>query len=116
MNIETFRDYCISKRHVTEEFPFDQSTLVFKVAGKMFALCDVELFESANLKCNPEKAVQLREEYNGIKPGYHMNKVHWNTVQMNLDVPDKLILELIDHSYNLVFASLPKRLQAELNL
>ena len=114
MNIEEYRDYCIRKPGVTEGFPFDSSTLVFKVMGKMFALADVDLFQSANLKCDPDRAVQLREQYDGIKPGYHMNKQHWNTVSMDGSVGDKLILELIDHSYALVVDSLPKKLKEEL--
>ena len=108
MNIESLRNYCMEKPGVTEEFPFDEQTLVFKVGGKMFALCDVEYFEGVNLKCDPERAVELREKYDGIQPGYHMNKKHWNTVLADL-VPDKLILELVDHSYELVVESLPKK-------
>lgn len=77
MNIQEFRDFCLSFKEVTEEFPFDNNTLVFKVMGKMFALCDVDEFESTNLKCDPTIAIQLREEYPGIViPGYHMNKKH----------------------------------------
>jgi len=115
MNIEEYRDYCISKKGVTESFPFDKDTLVFKVMGKMFALTGVDSFEFINLKCNPEKAIELRESYNGIKPGYHMSKKHWNSVYLNTDVPDKLIYELIDDSYQLIVKSLTKKLQAELN-
>lgn len=110
MNIEEFRDFCLSFNEVTEEFPFDNNTLVFKVMGKMFALCDVEEFESINLKCDPTKALQLREEYPGIViPGYHMNKKHWNTVVMNNNIPDKRIREWITDSYDLVVAKLPKK-------
>lgn len=114
MNIESFRDYCLSKPHVTEDFPFDQTTLVFKVAGKMFALANIDGFESVNLKCDPERAIQLREEFQGVRPGYHMNKVHWNTIQVNADVPIGLVLQLVDHSYELVFASLPKKIKVAL--
>jgi len=114
LNIEAFRSYCLSKRGVTEEFPFGENTLVFKVMGKMFALTDVELFESINLKCDPEKAAQLREEYPAVLPGYHMNKKHWNTVLMHEGIPDKAIREWIDDSYGLVVVSLNKTLQAEL--
>lgn len=114
MNIELFRDVCLALPGTTEEFPFDNKTLVFKVMGKLFALGDVENFTGANLKCNPERAVELREQYNGIKPGYHMNKTHWNTVSVNQDVPTELFIELIHHSYNLVVKSLTKKLQAEL--
>ena len=88
--------------------------MVFKVANKMFALTDVDLFTSVNLKCDPEWAVQLREEYDGsILPGYHMNKMHWNTVVMDGSVGDKLVKELIDHSYELVVNSLPKKVKEE---
>lgn len=116
MNIEDFRDYCLSKAGTSEHFPFDNKTLVFKVGGKMFALADVDLFASINLKCNPEKSIELRESFNGIKPGYHMNKVHWNTVSVNDDIPIELIIELIDHSYFLVAQSLPKKTRNELSI
>ncbi len=108
MNIEDFRAYCLSKPGVTEGFPFDETTLVFKVGGKMFALLDVDAFESVNLKCDPEKAVELRERFTGVQPGYHMNKKHWNTVQMDGSVPDPLILEWLNDSYDLVLKKLPK--------
>ena len=114
MNIESFRFYCISKKGVTEEFPFDEVTLVFKVMGKMFALAPLERLPSqVNLKCDPERAVSLREEYDGvITPGYHMSKVHWNTLYLE-QLPDKLVHELIDHSYELVVAKFTKKLRAE---
>lgn len=114
MNIEQFRNYCLDKEMVTEEFPFDQQTLVFKVAGKMFALTDVETFESINLKCDPEQAVEIREKYDSVLPGYHMNKKHWNTVLIDGRIPDKLLLEWIDNSYLLVVATLPKNVQEKL--
>ncbi|MBK5212547.1 MAG: MmcQ/YjbR family DNA-binding protein [Flavobacteriaceae bacterium] len=116
MNIEQFRDYCLSKKGVAESFPFDEQTLVFKVMGKMFALTGLEYNPAqANLKCNPERAIELREEYDGlIKPGYHISKIHWNTVELEKNIPHELILELIDHSYDLVVKSLTKKLQAEL--
>ncbi|QDH79373.1 MmcQ/YjbR family DNA-binding protein [Echinicola soli] len=114
MDIVFFRDYCLKKAGVTEDTPFGPDTLVFKVGGKLFALIDIEQFKSVNLKCNPERAVELREQFTGIIPGYHMNKKHWNTVSFNGSVPDPLILELVDHSYDLVFQSLPKRLQNEI--
>lgn len=114
MNIEDFRDYCITKKGVTESFPFDSETIVFKVGGKIFTLAGIEEFKSANLKCDPERSIELRETYNGIKPGYHMNKKHWNTVTVDSDVPNQLFLELIDHSYDLVFNSLTKRIREEL--
>lgn len=116
MNIEEFRDFCLRFNQVTEEFPFDNSTLVFKVLGKMFALCDVDEFNSINLKCDPEKALQLREEFPGIViPGYHMNKKHWNTVQMGKNIPYELIRTWIADSYNLVVLNLPKRDREKLN-
>jgi predicted DNA-binding protein (MmcQ/YjbR family) len=114
MNIELFREYCISKKGVTEEFPFDNRTLVFKVMGKMFALCDVESFEGINLKCDPETAVELRERYDAVQPGYHMSKKHWNTIVIDGSLPDKLILQWTTDSYNLVVDSLPKKIKAEL--
>ncbi len=114
MNIEDYRDFCLSKKGVTESFPFDKNTLVFKVMGKMFALTSVDLFEFINLKCDPEKATELREIYEAVKPGYHMSKRNWNSVYVNLDVSDKLIYEWINDSYNLVTQTLTKKLQAEL--
>ena len=114
MNIEEYRDYCLSKKGVSEAFPFDEKTLVFKVMGKMFALTDIEVFEFVNLKCDPERSIKLREQHLGVKPGYHMNKKLWNSVYVNDDVPDGLIFELIDHSYELVVQSLTKKLQKEL--
>jgi len=102
MDLAFFRNYCLSKENVTEEFPFGEGTLVYKVNGKMFALTDIETFESVNLKCDPEKAIELRERFDAIQPGYHMNKKHWNTVVNDGSIPDKLLKELIDHSYDLV--------------
>ncbi len=118
MDIETYREYCIAKKGVTESFPFDDKVLVFKVLGKMFALCNVEEYSGFNLKCDPERAIELRESYQGIIPGYHMSKKHWNTVRTYADVPDRLAFELIDHSYNLVAKSLKKsdREKLELNV
>jgi predicted DNA-binding protein (MmcQ/YjbR family) len=113
MFLDDLRNHCIEKPGVTEGFPFDKSTLVFKVFGKMFALVDVDVFEAINLKCDPEKAVELRESYQGIQPGYHMNKTHWNSVYLNEDVSDQLLVELIDHSYELVYTSLPKKVRNE---
>lgn len=102
MNLESFRLYCLNKKNVTEEFPFGEDTLVFKVSGKIFAITDIETFEGINLKCDPEQAIQLREQYDAVQPGYHMNKKHWNTVAMDGSVSDKLVTEWIDHSYDLV--------------
>ncbi|WP_348825200.1 MmcQ/YjbR family DNA-binding protein [Flavobacterium aestuarii] len=118
MNLETYYEYCLSKKGVTEHFPFDEDTLVFKVGGKMFALSSLLQWEkgnpSVNLKCDPERAQELRAEYDAIEPGYHMSKVHWNTIAVNQDVPDVLLKELIDHSYELVFKSLTKKIQNEI--
>lgn len=113
MFLDDVRNHCLKKRGVTEGFPFDKNTLVFKVFGKMFALMDVDVFDSLNLKCEPEKAIELRESFQGVQPGYHMNKKHWNTVLINDDVSDTLLLALIDHSYELVYASLPKKVRDE---
>lgn len=115
MNIESYRNHCIAKKGVTEEFPFDNSTLVFKVMGKMFALTNVDQFKSINLKCAPEKAIAIREEYPTVTAGYHMNKKHWNTIQMDASIPDKLLYEWIDESYDLVVNSLPNKLRKELH-
>jgi predicted DNA-binding protein (MmcQ/YjbR family) len=112
MTLGFLREYCLSKPRTTEETPFDENTLCFKVGGKIFAIVDIELFESVNLKCDPDRAVELRDQYQGIVPGYHMNKKHWITVGCKGQVPDLLILELVDHSYQLVFQSLPKKNQA----
>lgn len=119
MNIEEFRDYCLSKKGVTEHFPFDNVTLVFKVMGKIFALTGLNTWEKGeqkiNLKCNPDRAEELREEYEGIIAGWHANKRHWNTVTVNFsDVSEGLVKELINHSYDLVVKGLTKKLQAEL--
>lgn len=111
MTITFFRDYCLSKPGVSEDTPFDPNTLCFKVGGKIFAIIDIELFESVNLKCDPEKSAELREKYYGILPGYHMNKKHWNTILFDGSVSDKMILNLIDHSFKLVFDNLPKKIQ-----
>ena len=116
MNIERLRDYCLSKPHVTEGFPFDEVTLVFKVAGKMFALTGLERFPAAvNLKCDPDTSLDLQESHEQIKPGYHMNKKHWITVAYT-DIKETLLFELVDHSYELVVNSLTKKLRKELNL
>jgi predicted DNA-binding protein (MmcQ/YjbR family) len=111
MNVEDFRDYCLSKEGVTESFPFDSSTIVFKIGGKLFALAGIEFFASVNLKCDPERSIELRETFNGINPGFHMNKKHWNTVTVESDVPNQLLLELIDHSFDLVYKSLTKKIR-----
>ncbi len=112
MNIEEYRSYCLAKKGVTEEFPFDNETLVFKVAGKMFALTNVSTFASINLKCDPEKAVELRDQYPAVLPGYHMNKKHWNTILLDGSIPSKLLQNWIDESYIRVVNALPKRERA----
>jgi predicted DNA-binding protein (MmcQ/YjbR family) len=109
MKINFFRDYCLNKPGVSEDTPFDENTLCFKIGGKIFAIIDIEEFQSVNLKCDPERAIELREQFEGIQAGYHMNKKHWNTVLFDGSVSDKLILELVDHSYGLVLNSLPKQ-------
>ena len=114
MNIEDLRTYCLNKKGVAESLPFSETALVFKVQNKMFALTDLEKFEFVNLKCDPEEAIELRETLNGIKPGYHMNKKHWNSVYLNSDVEDKMVFKLVDESYNLVVKSLTKKLREEL--
>lgn len=115
MNIEQFRAYCINKKGVTEGFPFDDKTIVFKVMNKMFALANIDAFASCNLKCDPEKAIDLREQYEAVKPGYHMSKKHWNTISVNQDMDTKELCFWIDHSYNLVVSGLTKKTQQELN-
>ncbi len=114
MNIEEIREYCLKKQGVADGFPFDEVTLVFKVAGKMFALANLDGELSINLKCNPEKAIELREQYPSVIPGYHMNKVHWNTIIMDGSISDKLVKEWIDHSYELVKSSLPLKIRQTL--
>lgn len=103
MNIEEIREYCISKEEVSEGFPFDDVTLVFKVTNKMFAILSLDENPSRiSLKCIPERALELREKYDSIIPGYHLSKTHWNTISLDGSVPDNLIRELIDLSYKLV--------------
>ena len=114
MNIEEFRQYCLSKKGVTEEFPFGPDTLVFKVMGKMFALTNLDGDFSINLKCDPDLAIELREQYPAVLPGYHMNKKHWNTVVLDGSLSKRLIMDMIDHSYDLVFRSLSGKLQLDL--
>ena len=107
MNIEQIREYCLKKKSVAEGFPFDAETLVFKVAGKIFLLASLESIPlQINLKCEPEKAIELREEYDSVQPGYHMNKKHWNTIIVDGTVPSRKLFEWIDDSYNLVVGGL----------
>jgi predicted DNA-binding protein (MmcQ/YjbR family) len=113
MNIEEFREYCLTKKSVTESFPFDETTLVFKVANKMFALTDTHDDFSINLKCDPEKAIELRERYPAVIPGYHMNKRLWNTVRVDGSISDDILYQWIDDSYDLIVESLPKKKREE---
>lgn len=113
MNIEELREYCLSKKGVTESFPFDETTLVFKVMDKMFALTDLDGDLSINLKCDPGLVEALREKYPAVVPGYHMNKKHWNTIIIDGSIPDILIREWIDHSYNIVIHKLPAEKRKE---
>jgi predicted DNA-binding protein (MmcQ/YjbR family) len=114
LNLSEYRDYCLSKKGVTEETPFGPDTLVFKVLGKMFSATDLILFESINLKYPTEEIDELREAYPGVLPGYHMNKKHWNTILMDGSIPDKLICQWIDISYDLVVEGLPQSLKSKL--
>ncbi len=111
MNIEEFFETCQSlSEEITSDLPFDESSLVFRIENKIFAMVDLDTFEKGiNLKCDPERAIELRETYNGIQPGYHTNKKHWNLVIPNSDVPDKLLKELVQHSYDLVKPKPKKR-------
>jgi len=115
MNIESLRTYCLKKKAVTEEFPFGEETLVFKVSGKIFLLTSLNAdVLSFNVKCDPEKAIELRERYDAVQPGYHMNKKHWNTVTADGRLSSQLLKEMIDDSYDLVVQSLPKKVREEL--
>lgn len=114
MNVEDVRQICLARSGVTEGFPFDEDTLVIKVGGKVFALLSLDREPAVNLKCDPERAIDLRERYSEIIPGYHMNKKHWNTVSLTGSLSDQLITELIGHSYDLVYAALPGKIKNEL--
>lgn len=116
MDIETFRAYCLSLPGVEEGFPFGEDTLVLKVMGKMFALASLTSpWFRINLKCDPEKAIELREAYESIIPGWHMNKTHWNTITFEFgELADELVVELTKHSYDLVASKLTKKLKEEL--
>lgn len=110
MNIELLREYCLSKEGVEEGFPFGEGALVFKVNGKMFLLASLdEQPLSFNVKCDPQKAIELREQFSSIIPGYHMNKKHWNTVIVDGTIPAQLLKEMIDDSYALVLKPLAKK-------
>lgn len=115
MDIIQLREYCLSKPQVGESFPFGPGVLVFKVAGKMFALVNVDdVAPFVNLKCEPEQAIELREHHPEIRPGYHMNKKTWNSVSLHGNLSDTFLRELIDHSYALVVESLPKKTRLEI--
>jgi Uncharacterized protein conserved in bacteria len=110
MDIDDLRSYCLGKPYTSEGFPFDNDTLVIKVAEKIFALISLNSLPlSINLKCDPELAIELRDKYPAIVPGYHMNKKHWNTLVLDGSIPRKKVMELIDHSYTLIFDSLPAK-------
>ncbi|MCB0527421.1 MAG: MmcQ/YjbR family DNA-binding protein [Saprospiraceae bacterium] len=113
MNIEEFQAYCQRKKGVSEDFPFDETTLCVRVMGKIFAITglDAEQFK-VNLKCDPEYAIELRERYPEVQPGWHMNKAHWNTVDFEGSLDASLLCQLIDHSYDLIVKSL-KKIQRE---
>ncbi len=112
LTLQDIRSHCAAKKGSTEDFPFDFQTLVFKVGGKMYALTDIDAEElSINVKCDPHLSLELRSRYPQVSPGYHMNKKHWNTVFVDGAVPDGEILEMIDHSYNLVLRGLPKKIR-----
>lgn len=118
VNPEVIDSVLSANKGVTKGFPFDEKTLVYKVGGKMFVLFDVDCFEGVNLKCDPERAVELREQYEGMRPGYHMNKVHWNTVvpEPEGDVEEAMFWDLLNQSYDLVSQSLTKKVKAEIGL
>lgn len=116
MTAADLQAYSEKKPGVSWDTPFGPDVLVFRVAGKIFMLAPLDEPGTINLKCDPERAIELRERYEGIVPGYHMNKQHWNTVDVTGSVPRQLLLELIDHSYELVLASLPRKVQAQLKV
>lgn len=116
MQLDEILSFCFSLKSTTDHFPFDKRTLVFKVMGKMYALIDVETPDSINLKCDPERAIDLRERYSSVQPGFHMNKKHWNTIQLNGELSNDQLRELITHSYELVVSSLTKKAQHELSI
>ncbi|MDD6210763.1 MAG: MmcQ/YjbR family DNA-binding protein [Bacteroidales bacterium] len=116
MNIEDFREYCLSFSGVYEKFPFEKATteydsnlLVFYVGDKWFCFVNIDVFDFCNVKCNPEESEKLQERYDGVKPGYHMNKKHWISIYFDRDVPDRTIKELVKRSYDLVANSSAKK-------
>jgi predicted DNA-binding protein (MmcQ/YjbR family) len=115
MDLEKFREYCLSKITTTESMPFGEGVLVFKIVGKMFALAALdEIPTTVNLKCDPDLAFALRDQYEQVQPGYHMNKKHWNTVEIDSGIPDAELRKMIDHSYELVVQGLPKKAREKL--
>ena len=116
MQADAFRDYCLSKKGAMEDTPFGPDNLVFKVGGKMFALLALdEVPPAANLKCDPDLALDLRDRYEQVRPGYHMNKKHWNTVDVDSGLPEREVTKMIDHSYDLVVQSLPAKVRSALS-
>ena len=115
MNIESAREYCLSLPQVTEDFPFDETTLVFRIGGKIFAMLDLENTEWFVLKCQPEYAIELRERYPDIAPAWHMNKKHWNQLNLYGNLPDDLVQTLIQHSYDEVVKKMSKKQRFALN-
>lgn len=114
MTLDHFREHCLSLKGTTEQLPFDENTLVFKVMRKIFALCNMMTFEYCNLKCDPEKAIRLREEFTEVTPAWHMNKKHWNSVSFIGDLSDQQIEQWVKDSYNLVVKNMPKKLREQL--
>ena len=115
MQADAFREYCLKKPGATEDTPFGPEHLVFKVGGKMFALLTLEeVPPAANLKCDPDRALELRDRYEQVRPGYHMNKKHWNTVEIASGIPEAELRKMIDHSYELVVQRLSKAVRATL--
>lgn len=116
MTLKEFRDFCSSLPHAEANMPFDDTTLVFSVRGKMFTLVDIESFDFINVKCDPDEAITLREKYDAVIPGYHMNKKHWNSILLySCSLEDKLIKQWIRDSYDLIIKSLPKKVREELD-
>lgn len=116
MDIEKYRQFCLSLKEATEGTPFDEKTLLFSIKGKMFSSTNIETFELINVKCEPEKAIELREEFEAVIPGYYMNKKHWNSIKMDNTISDQQIQEWIENSYELVVSTLPQKVQKELGI
>jgi predicted DNA-binding protein (MmcQ/YjbR family) len=115
LNLDQLRQFCLSLPGTTEDFPFDADTLAFRIGGKIYLLSDIQHFASVNLKCDPEKAMELRERHHSVKPGFHMNKKHWNTVEIPGDYTDAMLESWIRHSYDLVKAGLPLSIRQSLS-